>query len=135
MQILSYEPIECEQWVLTSEGQFICDNGSHEVRVFNAIPEAGMSVSDLTVQFVCMNHDDLIHFSWQTHLGAETAKLGQNTAFKKGWIGLVNGLLMKKVSSVLDEVQQELIIISKTKHHPSSDILKELKRRKLIDLV
>jgi hypothetical protein len=63
----------------------------------------------------------------------DIAKLGQNTAFKKQWIGLENGRLVKRVPSVLDEVRQDLMIISKSRHHPSVEVLRDLKRRRLIE--
>lgn len=67
-------------------------------------------------------------------MGPEVAKLGQNTAFKKQWISLTNGKLTRLIEGpVQDEIQQDIIIIHRTKTHPSADTLKELKRRKLID--
>jgi phenylalanyl-tRNA synthetase alpha chain len=65
-------------------------------------------------------------------LGADVAKLGQSSAFKKGWIRLADGLLYKVAPSIVDDVQMDLVVVSKTGTHPNANILKDLKRRKLI---
>jgi phenylalanyl-tRNA synthetase alpha chain len=55
-EILSYESIMTEKWVLTEEGESIIAGGSHEVRVFNAIPlgSEGISAAALKVLFLFM---------------------------------------------------------------------------------
>ncbi len=51
--MLVYETHESEVWILSSEGQEIARDGSHEVKVFNAIPaDGGISVADLQVHFI-----------------------------------------------------------------------------------
>lgn len=51
LQMVSFTPIETENWMLTPEGSQIADEGSHEAKVFNAIPpgETGLSISLLPV--------------------------------------------------------------------------------------
>ena len=66
-------------------------------------------------------------------MGADVAKLGQSSAFKKKWIRLVDGKLTKLATAVVDEVQQDLLILSKSAQHHDAEVLKELKRRKLIE--
>ena len=49
--IVSFEPIVTESWVLTDEGKEILENGSHEAQVFNAIPaDHSISIQELTVR-------------------------------------------------------------------------------------
>ena len=49
--MIEYDTIEDEIWVLTEEGNEIADKGSHEAKVFEAIPvgEEGISISELQV--------------------------------------------------------------------------------------
>lgn len=48
--MLEYDTIDKEQIELTEEGQMICDEGSHEWKVWNAIQKAGkIEMKDLTV--------------------------------------------------------------------------------------
>jgi len=71
--------------VPTAEGAQIISDGSHEVRVWAALPEKGqgppLSVVDL-----------------KKAVGDETAKVGQGRAFKNGWIGKDGSGFVKLVS-------------------------------------
>lgn len=50
--MISFDLKETEKWILTSEGREISLTGSHEAKVYNAIPaEKGISIDDLTVSF------------------------------------------------------------------------------------
>ena len=54
--MVEYKTIEKEVWKLTEEGAQIASDGSHEVRVFEAIaagPE-GSSVAEISVYLLCM---------------------------------------------------------------------------------
>jgi phenylalanyl-tRNA synthetase alpha chain len=72
--MIKYETHEIVSHSLTSEGTQIAREGSHEARVWAALPTKGegepLSAKDL-----------------QAKVGAETAKVGQGRAFKSGWIG------------------------------------------------
>lgn len=50
--MLDYESIDREIWTLTEEGAQVAKQGSHEARVFEAIPagEEGMPISELQVK-------------------------------------------------------------------------------------
>jgi phenylalanyl-tRNA synthetase alpha chain len=50
-EMVNYVPINIEKFVLTPEGQEIRKTGSHEARVFNAVPTnaEGISIADMTV--------------------------------------------------------------------------------------
>lgn len=49
--MVDYEPIERETWKLTEEGLQVAELGSHEARVFEAIPpgEEGIAMSEIQV--------------------------------------------------------------------------------------
>jgi len=50
-KMITYKQIENEKWNVTAEGNEIVETGSHEAKVFNAIPEGeeGITIADLTV--------------------------------------------------------------------------------------
>ena len=49
--MLDYETLATELWILTEEGKEVALTGSHEARVFNAIPSgsAGISIPEMNV--------------------------------------------------------------------------------------
>ncbi|CAG8524699.1 10981_t:CDS:2 [Acaulospora colombiana] len=116
-EMVQYEPIEEEIWVLTDEGEEIADKGSHEAKVFDAIPvgEEGISIQDL-----------------QNLLG-ESAKIGQGKAFKNKWINKNGNNLIRVVDSIVDQTRIDLEIIRSTGTHSDHKVLSELKKRKLCD--
>lgn len=48
-QVINAEQRSSKHWELTGEGCEIAEHGSHEARVFNAIPDEGMPQSQLMV--------------------------------------------------------------------------------------
>ena len=70
--------------VLTQEGAQISLEGSHEARVWNALPMKGKD-TPLTVQQL------------QEAVGKESASVGQGRAFKAKWIGKEGNGLVKLV--------------------------------------
>ncbi|KAG5460967.1 MAG: LOW QUALITY PROTEIN: tRNA synthetases class II core domain (F)-domain-containing protein [Olpidium bornovanus] len=84
--MVAYETIEKEQWYLTEEGSEIAAYGSHEAKVFAAIPSAaeGITVDDL-----------------QKKVGAVTASLGQGKAFQNKWIRKDGNKLFRAVRRTL----------------------------------
>ncbi|KAI9146547.1 hypothetical protein BKA69DRAFT_1171634 [Paraphysoderma sedebokerense] len=117
-EMLTYTTIEVDKWVLTDEGNEIADSGSHEAKVFNAIPAGseGLSIPEL-----------------QKLLG-DAAKIGQGKAFKNKWIGKsASGNLIRLVDSITDETKQELLEIRNTNTHKNAKVIQELKKRKLCD--
>jgi phenylalanyl-tRNA synthetase alpha chain len=50
--MVDYEILSLEKWILTSEGKEVAETGSHEARVFNAIPEgdAGIKIDEMVVR-------------------------------------------------------------------------------------
>ncbi|KAJ3088994.1 hypothetical protein HK102_007446 [Quaeritorhiza haematococci] len=115
-EIVDFEQIDHEQWVLTEEGKQVADTGSHEAKVFNAIPaDKGISIPEI-----------------QKLLGP-VAKFGQGTAFKKGWVKKDGQNLVRAVKSIVDQTQVDLKEISKTGTHKDQSLINELKKRKLIE--
>jgi phenylalanyl-tRNA synthetase alpha chain len=72
-QMIIYEPHESSCHVPTPEGSQILKDGSHEARVWSALPMKGQG-APLTLEQL------------KKVVGDETAKVGQGRAFKNGWI-------------------------------------------------
>jgi phenylalanyl-tRNA synthetase alpha chain len=106
-----------ECWVLTKEGEETAREGSHEARVFNAVPatEEGISLQDLT------------------KLLGQTAKFGQGPCFKAKWIVKTKtGNFKKSVETIEDKTQIDLLEIEKTGSLNEQATIKILKKRNLI---
>lgn len=63
--MIDYTPIELINWVLTEEGKQLAKDGSHEARVFAAVPagEEGLPIAELQVSlyiwiYSCINIHD-----------------------------------------------------------------------------
>ena len=82
--MITYTTQEISSHVLTPEGAQIALDGSHEARVWSALPMKGegapVSVKEL-----------------KEKVGDETAKVGQGNAFKAGWIAKEGDGFVKKV--------------------------------------
>jgi phenylalanyl-tRNA synthetase alpha chain len=83
--MITYETHETVSHVLTSEGSSIALNGSHEARVWAAVPAKGEGVP--------MPPKEL-----ERIVGSEIAKVGQGRAFKNKWVGKEGDGLVKLVS-------------------------------------
>jgi phenylalanyl-tRNA synthetase alpha chain len=118
--VISVAQHQEETWELTEEGRHIVENGSHEVRVYNAVdPTNGILQSELMKLF-------------------PNAKVGFNKAMSNGWLRIdkTSGsgpCIHRKVTDVNDNVQQLLKDISNGDISQSSnENLKDFKKRKLI---
>jgi hypothetical protein len=115
------DPLEHQFLTLTDEGKDVMLNGSVELRVFNAVPEGGISVAEL-----------------QLVVGAEVAKLGMGPCMKNKWLKKQGDTLIRAIPAVEDTTAQLL-----TRLHDalgdmgaiSDEDQKNLKRRKLITQV
>ncbi|CAG8707982.1 18096_t:CDS:10, partial [Racocetra persica] len=116
-EMVKYETIEEEVWMLTDEGNEIANKGSHEAKVFDAIPigEEGIAISAL--------HEIL----------GETAKIGQGKAFKNKWITKKGDNLVRAIDSIIDQTRIDLEVIRSTGTHSDPKVLTELRKRKLCD--
>ncbi|KAL1917755.1 uncharacterized protein VTP21DRAFT_3589 [Calcarisporiella thermophila] len=115
-EMVEYEIVEEEIWKLTQEGEEIAREGSHEAKVFNAVPEGGIAIADLPKL-----------------VGAEVAKIGQGKAFKNKWIKKDGANITRLVDSIVDQTQIDLRQIQSTGTHTSAPTLTELRKRKLCD--
>jgi hypothetical protein len=82
--MISYTTQEISSHVLTPEGSQIVLEGSHEARVWSALPEKGAGAPIPPAKLKSL-------------IGDEAAKVGQGRAFKNGWIGKEGDGLVKLV--------------------------------------
>ncbi|KAJ3313077.1 hypothetical protein HDV04_002394 [Boothiomyces sp. JEL0838] len=116
-EMVEYESLVTEKWELTAEGKEISETGSHEARVFNAIPAGseGISIPEIT------------------KIVGNAAKFGQGAAFKAKWISKTStGNIVRAVDSITDQSQIDLTLIKNTGAHPDASVIAALKKRKLI---
>lgn len=121
--LVDTEQVTTKSFSLNEEAEDILAGGSHEVVLFNAIPDSGISQSDLMTK-------------------SKYAKVGFSKAMANRWIEVdkstpENPKVIRKVASVKDDVQE---ILQKIKTLNLNDIpdksVQDLKKRKLIaDLV
>lgn len=83
--MISYKTHETTSHVLTPEGASIALNGSHEARVWAAVPVKGEG-SPMTPKEL------------EAKIGGDIAKIGQGRAFRNKWIGKEGDSLVKLVS-------------------------------------
>ncbi|KAG6336685.1 hypothetical protein ID866_2392 [Astraeus odoratus] len=119
-EMISYETHETLCHILTPEGAQIALEGSHEARVWEALPMKGegtpVGVQDL-----------------KKKIGDEAAKVGQGRAFKNGWIAKEGGGFVKAVPAIEDVTQLQLREVDSTGALDAGEkILAELRKRKLI---
>ncbi|KAI6047435.1 hypothetical protein EDC04DRAFT_2864505 [Pisolithus marmoratus] len=119
-EMIYYETQETSSHVLTPEGAQIVLEGSHEARVWAALPMRGegepVGVQDL-----------------KKKIGDEAAKVGQGRAFKNGWIMKEGSGFVKAVPTVQDTTQIELREVDSTGTLKAGEkALAELRKRKLI---
>lgn len=73
--MITYSTQEVIVHDLSPEGADLATSGSHEARVWNAVPSQASGVPGLTVPQL------------KAAVGDESAKIGQGKAFKNKWIG------------------------------------------------
>ncbi|XP_066252364.1 phenylalanine--tRNA ligase alpha subunit [Euwallacea similis] len=115
--LISAEPVSQKNIELTEEGKLVASEGSHEAKVYKAVPESGISQIEL--------------------MKLPNAKVGFSKAMSNGWI-LVDKttkppLVKQKVPSITDLVQDHLKLVDSGRHADLSDKEKaDYKKRKLI---
>ncbi|KAI0796614.1 phenylalanine-tRNA ligase [Abortiporus biennis] len=118
--MISYTTQETISHVLTPEGGSIALNGSHEARVWAALPAQGEGTPVTPKEL-------------EKKVGSETAKIGQGRAFKNKWIGKQDAGLVKLAPTINDVTQHELQEVDSTGTLKSGEkALAELRKRKLI---
>lgn len=116
-EMIDYTPIERINWILTEEGKQLAKDGSHEARVFAAVPagDEGLPIAEL-----------------QNKVGA-SAKPGQGKAFKNKWISKKGANLVRLIDTIVDQTQNELKEIESTGTLGDAKVLADLKKRTLVD--
>ncbi|KAF8917916.1 phenylalanine-tRNA ligase [Mucidula mucida] len=118
--MIKYDTHEVFTHSLTPEGALIVKEGSHEARVWNALPVKGQGAPVPAAALKKL-------------VGDETAKVGQGRAFKNGWIGKEGDGLVRTTETIQDTTQLELQEIESTGSLKSGEkILADLRKRKLI---
>ncbi|KAI0303251.1 phenylalanine-tRNA ligase [Russula brevipes] len=118
-EMIRYESHDTISHVLTPEGTQIALEGSHEARVWSALPTKG-SGSPITPSEL------------RKSIGDEAAKVGQGRAFKNGWIAKDGDGLVKLASSIQDTTQSQLREIDATGTLSAGEkTLADLRKRKL----
>ncbi|KAL1747666.1 tRNA synthetases class II core domain (F)-domain-containing protein [Schizophyllum fasciatum] len=119
-EMITYDTHEVFTYILTAEGQQIVKEGSHEARVWHAVPPKGQG-APLPIPAL------------KKAVGDETAKVGQGRAFKNGWIGKEGDGLVKTASEIQDQTQLDLQEIETTGSLKSGEkVLADLRKRKLV---
>lgn len=83
--MVTYTSHETLSHVLTPEGASIALNGSHEARVWDAVPVKGEG-------------EPMTSKELEAKIGGESAKVGQGRAFKNKWISKEGNGFVKLVS-------------------------------------
>ncbi|KAK2466316.1 hypothetical protein APHAL10511_001958 [Amanita phalloides] len=118
--MIIYDTNETLAHALTLEGSQIAQEGSHEVRVWSALPEEGQGTPVTPARLKQL-------------VGEDIAKVGQGRAFKSGWIGKEGEGLVKLVANVEDTTQHQLQEVASTGSLASGEkVLADLRKRKLI---
>jgi len=111
--VIIVKPISKKKWEVTAEGQYIIEHGSHEAAVYNAVPNKGISQTELMKS-------------------VPYAKVGFSKAMVAGWIELDKtggtAIVHKKVSSIEDIIRIHLKDIANI----PENIKTEYKKRKLL---
>ncbi|KAK0206376.1 phenylalanine-tRNA ligase [Desarmillaria ectypa] len=119
-EMIKYETCEVFTHVLTPEGASIAKKGSHEARVWSALPVKGWG-TPVTPQLL------------KKLVGDEIAKVGQGRAFKNGWIGKEGDGFVKTADTINDTTQLDLQEIESTGTLKTGEkALADLRKRKLI---
>lgn len=98
--MIHYESHETHSHALTPEGARIALQGSHEARVWAALPAKGAGSPIAPAELKKL-------------IGDEAAKVGQGRAFRNGWIAKDGDGLIKVVCSVSSVLRARLIRASR----------------------
>lgn len=113
--MVEYEAQPTEQVVLTGEGQQICDEGSHEWKVWEAVKSKGrIPIKELE------------------KIVGPSAKIGQGNAFKLKWVKKDGDALTPVAKEVKDETREILQHVSESHTFPDPKQLKDYQKRKLV---
>jgi phenylalanyl-tRNA synthetase alpha chain len=113
--MVEYETNDVIHVVLTEEGQQICDEGSHEWKVWEAVKSKGrIPIKDLE------------------KVVGPSAKVGQGNAFKAKWIKKEGDVLVPIAKDVTDTTRELLRRVSESGTFPDPKQFKEYQKRTLV---
>ncbi|EEZ97297.1 phenylalanine--tRNA ligase alpha subunit [Tribolium castaneum] len=117
--LIRAEPQTSKFIELTEEGKQVAEHGSHEARIFHAVPSEGVAQAEL--------------------MRLPNAKVGFSKAMSAGWLTLDKGgppVVKRKVDKIVDTVQANLRLIQGGHLGQIEDsVRQEYKKRKLIQEV
>lgn len=100
MNMVVAEQIETKRLELTGEGKQIVENGSHEYRIWEALPETGGIEQPVLIKKISDEN---------------VAKLGFTKAMSNKWIAIDKSsgkpLVIRKATTVVDEVRHVLQLV------------------------
>jgi phenylalanyl-tRNA synthetase alpha chain len=114
--MVEYKQEAAERVVLEPEGEEIVANGSHEIKIYNAVKEAGkLPLKDIPKIF-----------------GAEVARFGQQNAMKNRWLKKEGDNLVIAKDEVEDITKLALEDAQKTGAIQDAKLLADFKKKKLV---
>ncbi|KZS97754.1 hypothetical protein SISNIDRAFT_472667 [Sistotremastrum niveocremeum HHB9708] len=121
-EMVTFETHEDVSYALKPEGEQIAREGSHEARVWAALPAKGKGTP--------LSAKEIIQV-----VGAESAKIGQGKAIKAKWIEKDGAGFVKATDKIQDTTQLDLQEIQSSGTVAAGEkVLSELKKRNLIVL-
>ncbi|KAJ7228521.1 phenylalanine-tRNA ligase [Mycena pura] len=118
--MVHFDTHEITSHVLTSEGSQVALEGSHEARVWSALPTKGQGAPVTPAQL-------------EKQFGGELVQVGQRRAFKNGWIGKEGAGFVQILSTIEDTTRMDLLEIQSSGTLKSGErTLADLRKRKLI---
>ncbi|XP_071172050.1 phenylalanine--tRNA ligase alpha subunit-like [Mytilus edulis] len=115
-KIINAEPINTTRWQLTEEGDIVAKYGSHEARVYNAVPQQGITREDLMKSV------------------SQYGDIGFSKAMQEKWIEMNNQKVYRKIDRIDDKIQSMLKKVQTGNINDLSDEQRtECKKRKLIN--
>ncbi|KAF7292348.1 Phenylalanine-tRNA ligase [Mycena chlorophos] len=119
-EMVTFESHETLAHVLTPEGTQIAVEGSHEARVWAALPAKGQG-APVTVPKL------------KELVGNEAASVGQGRAFKNKWIEKEGDGFVRKAETIQDSTKLDMLEVQSTGTLKTGDtVLADLRKRKLI---
>lgn len=109
------EPTDNQETILTADGKECASQGSPEARVYQALATGGSTVPEV-----------------EAKLGKDVAKIGWGLCIRQKWASIVEGRLVKSVTTIKDETQELLKQVARGEAIDKK-IIAALKKRQMVD--
>ncbi|GAA5836593.1 hypothetical protein JCM3766R1_006964 [Sporobolomyces carnicolor] len=119
-EMVTFNQVNLDSYILTAEGSSIAQSGSHEFLVWSALPPVAAE-SGLTAKEI------------EEKVGKDVAKVGQGKAMKNKWISKKGDTFVRAVDTIEDATQKDLVVVQTSGAHPDEKLLRELVKRKLVE--